>query len=131
MAKGRLKKSIGLGDTIEKITEATGIKAVVDKVSEVTGFDCGCGKRKEILNRMFPYVKPECLIEEDYNYLKDLFTKTLNQLSVNQQYKLIDIYERVFRVRLTESNCASCWRDRVNELRKVYDTHKEEDNANS
>ena len=27
------KKSKGLGDTISKITEATGIKAVVDKVS--------------------------------------------------------------------------------------------------
>jgi hypothetical protein len=43
-------KSKGLGDTIEKITAATGIKKVVEKVSEVTGKDCGCNKRKEILN---------------------------------------------------------------------------------
>jgi len=43
-------ESKGLGDTIEKITTATGIKAVVDKVSEVTKKPCGCNKRKESLN---------------------------------------------------------------------------------
>tara|TARA_R100000700_G_scaffold11255_2_gene16273 strand:+ start:810 stop:983 length:174 start_codon:yes stop_codon:yes gene_type:complete len=48
-------KSKGLGDTIEKITKATGIKKVVDKVSEVTGKDCGCADRKDKLNRLFPY----------------------------------------------------------------------------
>jgi hypothetical protein len=40
----------GLGDTIEKITTATGIKKAVDTVSKATGKDCGCGKRKEKLN---------------------------------------------------------------------------------
>ena len=49
------KKSKGLGDTIEKITKATGIKKIVDKVSEVTGKDCGCADRKDKLNRLFPY----------------------------------------------------------------------------
>ena len=49
------KKSKGLGDTIEKITKATGIKKVVDTVSKVTGKDCGCGERKDTLNRLFPY----------------------------------------------------------------------------
>jgi hypothetical protein len=48
-------KSQGLGDTIEKITTATGIKKVVDKVAEATGKDCGCSKRKDTLNRAFPY----------------------------------------------------------------------------
>jgi len=50
-------KSKGLGDTIEKITKATGIKAMVDKVSEATGKDCGCSQRKEKLNMVFPYKK--------------------------------------------------------------------------
>ncbi len=48
-------KSKGLGDTIEKITKATGIKKVVDTVSKVTGKDCGCAKRKDNLNKLFPY----------------------------------------------------------------------------
>ena len=49
------KKSKGLGDTIEKITKATGIKKVVEKISKVTGKDCGCAKRKDDLNKIFPY----------------------------------------------------------------------------
>ena len=43
-------KSRGLGDTIEKITTATGIKKVVDAIAEATDTDCGCNKRKEALN---------------------------------------------------------------------------------
>jgi len=41
---------MALGDTIEKITSATGIKTVVDAVSKATNVDCGCQKRKEALN---------------------------------------------------------------------------------
>tara|TARA_R110002110_G_scaffold349692_2_gene559832 strand:+ start:97 stop:252 length:156 start_codon:yes stop_codon:yes gene_type:complete len=50
-------KSKGLGDTIEKITKATGIKKVVETINKATGKDCGCGKRKETLNKRFPYKK--------------------------------------------------------------------------
>ena len=48
-------KSKGLGDSIEKFTKATGIKKVVDTVSKTIKKDCGCAKRKETLNRLFPY----------------------------------------------------------------------------
>ena len=47
--------SNGLGDSIEKIAKVTGIKKVVNAVSKATGKDCGCNKRKQTLNRMFPY----------------------------------------------------------------------------
>tara|TARA_R110002072_G_scaffold19596_9_gene72560 strand:- start:505 stop:657 length:153 start_codon:yes stop_codon:yes gene_type:complete len=50
-----MAKSKGLGDSIEKITKATGIKKVVDKITGKK--DCGCNKRKEKLNKMFPYKK--------------------------------------------------------------------------
>ena len=49
------RASRGLGDTIEKFTTATGIKTVVDTISEATGTDCGCGERRDTLNRIFPY----------------------------------------------------------------------------
>ena len=52
-----MEKSKGLGDSIEKFTKATGIKTVVDKVSKAVGKDCGCGERKDALNRLFPYDK--------------------------------------------------------------------------
>jgi len=45
----------GLGDAVEKVTRATGIKKVVDTVSKATGKDCGCGRRKDSLNRTFPF----------------------------------------------------------------------------
>ena len=51
------KKSKGLGDSIEKITKATGIKKVVDTVSKAVNKDCGCAKRKDTLNKLFPYNK--------------------------------------------------------------------------
>ena len=52
------ERSKGLGDSIEKITKATGIKNIVDKVNEFRGKkDCGCKKRKDQLNKRFPYKK--------------------------------------------------------------------------
>ena len=50
-----MAESKGLGDTIEKITKATGIKKVVDTVAKATGKPCGCGARKNALNKAFPY----------------------------------------------------------------------------
>ena len=48
-------KSRGLGDTVEKITKLTGVKKVTYAIQKVTGKPCGCNKRKEALNKMFPY----------------------------------------------------------------------------
>ena len=48
------EKHKGLGDTVEMITKATGIDMIVKKT---VGNDCGCDKRKEILNKKFPYKK--------------------------------------------------------------------------
>lgn len=49
-------KSKGLGDTIEKITKATGIKQTVDAIAKALDIDdCGCEARKEALNKIFPY----------------------------------------------------------------------------
>ena len=57
MKRTRTAPSIGLGDTIEKFTTATGIKKVVDTVAKAAGKDCGCGERRDTLNRVFPYQK--------------------------------------------------------------------------
>lgn len=46
-----MKKSRGLGDTVEKVATALGIKSFVEKNFE----DCGCDARKEKLNRAVPY----------------------------------------------------------------------------
>ena len=47
----------GLGDSIHRFTKATGIKSAVDKMSQALDKPCGCNKRRETLNKMFPYKK--------------------------------------------------------------------------
>lgn len=117
------QKSKGLGDTVEKITTATGIKKVLEMFSEATGIDCGCEERKAKLNELFSYSrKVNCLTEKDYNLLGDLITK--NQLTPSDQKILTDIYYNVFNYRLQLSACGSCWKGKVQELRKVYDEYK-------
>jgi hypothetical protein len=124
MAK-RGRKPKGLGDTIESITEATGIKTVVEMFTKATGIDCGCSERKEKLNNLIPYRRNvNCLNEDEYLFLKVLYETNLNQLTVKQQYKIIDIYLNVFGVKLEHSNCSSCWRDVLADLRKVYNTYE-------
>jgi hypothetical protein len=52
------QKSEGLGDTIAKITHATGLDIVTDKIAKMAGKeDCGCGRRRQTLNEIFPYTK--------------------------------------------------------------------------
>tara|TARA_R100001443_G_scaffold5052_1_gene13713 strand:- start:28456 stop:28614 length:159 start_codon:yes stop_codon:yes gene_type:complete len=51
-------KSKGLGDTIHKFTTATGIKSLAQIAARAVGAkDCGCNKRKNWLNKQFPYKK--------------------------------------------------------------------------
>ena len=49
-------KSRGLGDSIAKFTKATGINSLAQMGARAVGKkDCGCNKRKEALNKAFPY----------------------------------------------------------------------------
>ena len=53
-----MEDSKGLGDTIAKLTEALGIDKVAESVAQAMGKeDCGCKKRQQTLNDMFPYKK--------------------------------------------------------------------------
>jgi hypothetical protein len=129
MAKARTKSpSKGLGDTIEKITEATGIKAAVEVFTKATGIDCKCEERKKILNNLIPYRrKVNCLTESDYNMLTEFIKPTKGSLTPNEQWTIMAIYERVFEVKIEHSNCGSCWRDTISDLRKVYNEYKVND----
>ncbi len=50
-----MANSKGFGDTVEKFTEATGIKTFVDKVSQGLNIPYGCEQRKKTLNKILPY----------------------------------------------------------------------------
>ena len=120
--KNHQKASEGLGDTVEKITKATGIKKVVEMFAD--GRDCGCEDLKEKLNKMFPYQKPNCLTEPEFDYLKAFFAKSSSTISPTTQRELLDIYNRVFNDKREMSGCSSCFINGVyNKLEDVYNEY--------
>ena len=48
-------RSRGLGDDIKKITAATSIYKLAERIADLTNSDCGCDKRQDKLNKLFPY----------------------------------------------------------------------------
>ena len=111
------QKAKGLGDTVEKITKATGIDKLVKFVA---GEDCGCKERKEKLNKLFPYKKVNCLEESEYKYLDTFFKANAKSVNGDAQKKLVEISNRVFNERKTTSTCNSCVISMVNRLNKLY-----------
>jgi NAD(P)H-nitrite reductase large subunit len=117
------KQSKGLGDTIAKITEATGIDKLVKFVA---GEDCGCEERKEKLNKLFPYVKPNCLTEDEFKTLDEFFSLNTQQVTNVQQRDLVKVSNRVFNRQDQQTSCSSCLRDLVGKLKVIYNEYKEE-----
>lgn len=123
------KKAQGLGDTIEQITEATGIKKVVEFVA---GEDCGCDGRKKKLNEMFPYrLKPKCLTEEQYNWYKEFSENRSLSITEEQRKGIAKMYSEVFSRPYYEP-CASCasgpkqYLSMITQLDKVFETYENE-----
>lgn len=116
--KSKKEPSKGLGDTIEKVTEFIGLKAAVESVF---GDDCGCDKRKEILNKLFPYgahmnADDRVLYEEHLvNWKKG------GKVTESQQRLAIDIWIRSTKRKRKFSNCSSCVRNFFNDVEKLYE----------
>ena len=109
--KNHAKSSEGLGDTVEKITKATGIKKVVKFLA---GEDCGCDERKEKLNEMFRYRKPECLTESEFDLIKTAVDTNKNKFTPSEQEEYKNIYERIFKVKVECTPCSFAkvvWKD--------------------
>lgn len=115
-------KSKGLGDSIEKITKATGIKAAV---KFLFGEDCGCQERKEWLNKKFRY-NVECLKHKEYKYLKQWFSIHRDKVRVDDQRQILDIYNRVFSKNQKMTNCNSCFVRIIQDLKTVFNEYQEE-----
>ena len=117
MAKRKATTSTGLGDTVEKVLEATGIASVA---KFVLGEDCNCEERKKKLNELFPYRNTNCLTEEEYQWLNETNIISKDTFKPSEQAKLISIYNRVFNLRQEPTSCASCFRELVFKMQKVY-----------
>jgi len=114
------KQSKGLGDTIAKITKATGIEKAVKFIA---GEDCGCEERQIALNKAFRYKRPKCLSETEYYYLQYWFEKNRTRVNPEEQKKLLEIYNRVFNEKKVMTSCGSCIRNITNELNSLYKTY--------
>ena len=120
----KFTESQGLGDTIQKLTKATGIEALVKFIG---GDDCGCKERQEKLNKIFPYRKPLCMTEGEYDWwthFKKVNDTTLAPMEAN---KIAEMWSRIFQSKVVKKPC-SCnpktWQEMINELTKVYETYE-------
>jgi hypothetical protein len=121
-------QSEGLGDTIEKVLEVTGVAKVA---KWLLGEDCGCEERKAALNKMFRYKTPLCLTEQEHEWLKEWFGKNTEVVKPSEQKMFFDIHSRIFQVRNELTNCPPCVKARIDDLRKVFNEYKDETNADS
>ena len=117
----KMAKSKGLGDTISKITKATGIKAVVDKVSELTGKPCNCSERRDKLNKIFPYNKVRQFTEDELKIYESVLPRLKSGVVTGKdQATLIRLHNKVFNSNKKASNCSSCVQQTLAKLAKVY-----------
>lgn len=115
------EQSKGLGDTVEKVLEATGIAKVA---KWLLGEDCGCDDRKEKLNKLFSYKKkPLCLEESEFSWLKEWFDRNTDKVTPIEQIELFKIHSRIFQIRNELTSCASCVAERVSDLKIVYNEY--------
>jgi hypothetical protein len=113
--------SEGLGDSIEKITEATGIKAAVKFLA---GEDCGCDARKEKINKLFGYNNPECLTEDEYLWLADFFSGPRSAINNIEQRRMLKIYNRVFRANKQVTSCSPCIKSVYDKLQQYFQSYQ-------
>lgn len=114
------RTSRGLGDTVAKFTEATGIDKVVHFIA---GEDCGCKERQEKLNKIFPYKTPECLTEEEHNTLTELIPNMRVKVRPSDQIEFLKVYNRVFKTNEQPTSCASCLNDMLRKIKMVYNEY--------
>lgn len=116
-------QSEGLGDTVEKVLEVTGVAKLA---KWVMGEDCKCDERKALLNKFFPYRKPECLLKDEHDFLSEWFTEKRYTMRPTEQKRMLEIYNRVFKVNMQPTSCGSCLRDVMNKLETLYNSYKDE-----
>jgi hypothetical protein len=101
-----MAKSKGLGDVIAKVTESVGIEPCV-----------GCKKRKDKLNKLFPF--------KQVNALNRSQIKRVAILGILSDMELITIYNDAFNTAIEIETFTENVRNAViNDLKTLYDNVK-------
>ena len=111
----------GLGTKIADVTNALGLDVVAETIADALGAeDCGCAKRAEDLNKLFPNRAINDLSNEDFSYLTEFFIFKRSSVNSLEQKKLVDIFNRVFNAKREVSNCSPCVANLIRDLKKIY-----------
>lgn len=122
--KANIDHQKGLGDIVETVLEVTGIKTIVELF--VDGKDCGCDKRKQILNKIkLQYPFQRCFTEDLYNQWTIFKERTNQDLVTHQEQELIiKVTERLFaRTFKPCYHCGSELKSRIAQIDKVYNEY--------
>ena len=129
MARKKRIKIGGLGDDIATVIEATGIKKLVEIF--VDGKDCGCDKRKEQINKIFPKVyKVRCMTETEYNDWKAFKEVRTLRLEWDQILFVCKMYSDIFNKPFWKPECINCGGTAqalikmIDMIDKVHDTYE-------
>ncbi len=112
----KMAKSKGLGDTVEKILKASGIKKLVELT---VGDDCGCKDRQEALNKFWQYkLKPQCFTPEQLVEYKDFILnrkviltgkgKAKGRIEIEEMNYMCELYSMIFQTALYKPDCTTC-----------------------
>ena len=126
-AKFNEEQTVGLGDVVEKITEATGIKKVVEAVAEKLDADCGCDDRKEKFNKLKLWRRHNinCISEEDYNWYVGGEIGKRTRFNFEEQKRIVSIYNSVFNTKQKVTKCSPCFKrfiDNLNRYIEIYNS---------
>ena len=111
----------GLGTKIADVTKALGLDVVAETIADALGADdCGCAKRAEDLNKLFPNRALNDLSIEDFDYLTEFFKAKKSSVSPKEQRELVGIFNRVFNAKRKVSNCSPCVANLTKDLKKIY-----------
>ncbi|MBV1928481.1 MAG: hypothetical protein KUG81_03110 [Gammaproteobacteria bacterium] len=112
-----LNNTTGLGDVVESITKATGIKKAVEFIA---GKDCGCDERKQKLNKKhrFRFTVVRCFTEDQYNQWTE-FRKHKGDVNGKQISLIHEVYEQLFVRTFKRQSC--CYDQFIKEIDRVYE----------
>lgn len=122
MAKRR-KKIEGLGDIVEQVTTATGIKAIVGECE-------GCNERKFLLNRLFPFKRVTKVMTEEHKaqwhcFLEDAGTRVLQNrmtdITIHVAF-LNELYKEYFGITIEVcESCSNIHKAIIRDLNKLFE----------
>lgn len=106
--------SRGLGDTIDKFTTITGIKWLWHRFFP----DCGCDKRRHLLNHWFPYFK-RMTLEQQKVWEDALPEIQARRITGATAAKLHQLHFELFG-KTVNGKCSSCGRKMLEDLGRRY-----------